>query len=217
MSGVCPYCRAEIAADDASRVFCNGCGTPHHKECYEENGGCTLFGCKYAPPDEPKLQVTTGEALSAPGWPAAASPTAQATGFGDVGAGIGLGLASQPQTTTTRTPPPPPPPGLAGSPPVASASPVPSYGTPGSILFAAPPVATATPQQLPKSRIGFILLGIFLGSLGAHNFYAGYTKRGVWQLSISVLTFFYGSIVSWIWAIVEVCTVDRDARNITFV
>src|SRR5262245_50859699 len=214
MSGVCPYCRAEIAADDASRIFCNGCGTPHHKECYEENGGCTLFGCKNAPPDEPKLQVTTGDVLSAPGWSAPGFPTAQATGFGDVGSGTGFAVVPQMQTTSSGTPPPPPPPGTGA----ASLAPaIPSYGMPGSILFAAPPISTAVPQQLPKSRIGFILLGIFLGSLGAHNFYAGYTKRAVFQLAISVLTLFYGSIVSWIWAIVEVCTVDRDARNITFV
>ncbi|MBQ3218003.1 MAG: TM2 domain-containing protein [Akkermansia sp.] len=28
---------------------------------------------------------------------------------------------------------------------------------------------------MPKSRLAYILLGVFLGSLGIHNFYAGYT------------------------------------------
>jgi TM2 domain-containing membrane protein YozV len=216
MSGVCPYCRTAMAADDSSRIFCNGCGTPHHKECYEENGGCTLFGCKFAPPDEPKLQVTVGEISSAPGWPAPAFPTAQPTGFGDVRAGVGAAVA--PRTLAPAVaPPPPPPPTISERTISQMSSSTVTYGTPGSVLFAAPPPQSSAPQQLPKSRIGFILLGIFFGSLGAHNFYAGYTKRAISQLSISVLTLFYGSIVSWIWAIVEVCTVDRDARNISFV
>ncbi|MCI0351415.1 MAG: NINE protein [Acidobacteriales bacterium] len=215
MSSVCPYCRAQISAEDDSRIFCNGCGTPHHKECYEENGGCTLFGCKHAPPDEPKLQVTPGEVLSAPGWPAPAFPTAQPTGFGDVRSGTAVAIAPRPQVAASTPPPPPPLPAVA-APSAQTAAPMEQFSTPGSILFAAPP-AQGSSQPLPKSRIGFILLGIFLGSLGAHNFYAGYTKRALWQLAISVLTFFYGSIVSWIWAIVEVCTVDRDARNISFV
>jgi len=66
----------------------------------------------------------------------------------------------------------------------------------------------------PKSRVGVILLGIFLGCFGAHNFYAGYTGRGIAQLAITLCTLFFGAIVSWIWAIVEICTVDRDSRNV---
>ena len=214
MTGVCPYCRTAIEAEDGSRIFCNGCGTPHHKECFEENGGCTLFGCKYAPPDEPKVQVTVGEVSLAPGWPAPAFPTAQPTGFGDVRAGAGFAVAPLPPSNPA-TPPPPPPLGERTISQMSLSGP--TYGTPGSVLFAAPPAREPLAQQLPKSRIGFILLGIFFGSLGAHNFYAGYYKRAAAQLAISVLTVFYGSIVSWIWAIVEVCTVDRDARNISFV
>jgi len=69
----------------------------------------------------------------------------------------------------------------------------------------------------PKNRITYILLGIFLGIFGAHNFYAGYTGRAIAQLSITLCTFFFGSIISWVWAIVEVCIVDRDCRNIQMV
>ena len=70
--------------------------------------------------------------------------------------------------------------------------------------------------RAPKARIAFIMLGIFLGALGAHNFYAGYVKRGILQLCLSVATLGYAAVVSWIWAIVEVCTVDRDARDVSF-
>jgi TM2 domain-containing membrane protein YozV len=75
-------------------------------------------------------------------------------------------------------------------------------------------LAASGPRQ--KSRLTFILLGVFLGEFGIHNFYAGYVKRGMFQLALTVLTLFYGSFVTWIWAIVEICTVDRDSNNITF-
>jgi Interferon-induced transmembrane protein/GYF domain 2/Prokaryotic RING finger family 1 len=49
----CPYCRGEIAKGEAD--LCASCGTPHHRECYAENGGCTVFGCDQAPQDEAKI------------------------------------------------------------------------------------------------------------------------------------------------------------------
>ena len=61
------------------------------------------------------------------------------------------------------------------------------------------------------------ICGVFLGMFGAHNFYAGYTKRAVAQLCITLCTLFVCGIVSWIWAIVEVCTVEQDSRNIYMV
>ncbi len=38
----------------------------------------------------------------------------------------------------------------------------------------------------PKSRLAALLLGIFLGGLGIHNFYLGRIGRGIGQLIISV-------------------------------
>lgn len=52
----------------------------------------------------------------------------------------------------------------------------------------------------PKNRIIAGLLAVFLGSLGIHNFYLGYTKKGVIQLLLFV--FFLGW-VSQLWALVE--------------
>lgn len=77
--------------------------------------------------------------------------------------------------------------------------------------FAAPQLAVSS----NKSRTSYILLGLFLGSLGVHNFYAGYAGRGVAQLLITLFLgwlilplFFIG-----LWVIIEVITVKTDARG----
>lgn len=68
----------------------------------------------------------------------------------------------------------------------------------------------------PKSRLAYILLAIFLGYLGIHNFYAGYKGKAIAQLLITVLSLGMLSFVSWIWAIVEICTVNKDAQGVPF-
>jgi ribosomal protein L40E len=40
----CPFCKGEIKEGDEV-MACPACGIPHHKECWEENKGCTTFGC----------------------------------------------------------------------------------------------------------------------------------------------------------------------------
>lgn len=72
-------------------------------------------------------------------------------------------------------------------------------------------------QQSPKTRTTYIVLGIFLGWLGIHNFYAGYTGKAVGQLCLTVLTLGYLGIISWIWAIIEVCIVEKDSAGLRFV
>lgn len=74
------------------------------------------------------------------------------------------------------------------------------------------------PYHDPKSRLAYILLGIFLGCLGIHNFYASRIGFGVAQL---LITLFVGwlivpILVVWVWVLVEVCTVTRDGRGIRF-
>lgn len=55
----------------------------------------------------------------------------------------------------------------------------------------------------PKSKIAAGLLGIFLGSLGVHNFYLGYTGKAIAQLLITLLTCGFGAFVSSIWGLIE--------------
>ena len=42
---ICPYCKTEIKEGEEVKV-CPECGIPHHATCWEENKGCTTFGCK---------------------------------------------------------------------------------------------------------------------------------------------------------------------------
>ena len=41
---ICPFCKTEIKKGDAVKV-CPSCDIPHHEACWEENKGCTTFGC----------------------------------------------------------------------------------------------------------------------------------------------------------------------------
>ena len=67
-----------------------------------------------------------------------------------------------------------------------------------------------------KNKWCFILLGVFLGAFGIHNFYAGYVGRGIVKLLVTILSGLWLSWVSLIWAIVEVCTVRIDAKGRPF-
>jgi TM2 domain-containing membrane protein YozV len=178
---------------------------PHHEDCYRENGGCTVFGCKCAPADDPKLQVSQSDlsALSAPAQTYGVTPqqniAAAQTSPSMYGGPLGLSQAAA----------------TAPSPTTAPAASAYAY----------------TPQQMPpgyqyaaqtglgrsqKNRTTYIVLGVFLGFFGAHNFYAGYVGRAVGQLCLTVLTVGYLGLVSWIWSIIEICIVEKDSTGLNF-
>lgn len=179
-STVCPYCRFEVDQTDGSGLFCAGCGTPHHKDCYSENGGCTVFGCRYAPPEEPKVAVSAPE-LAAATSPAPPAAAAVPTFAGYAPAGLATGVRAAPSSI-----------------PVIESA----------ITMVPPPEA--------KKKMTFIMLGVFLGALGAHNFYAGYYGKATVQLCLSLLTIGYGSPMAWLWAVIEICTVNQDSRGVQF-
>ena len=62
---------------------------------------------------------------------------------------------------------------------------------------------TSAPMVQPKSKLLAGLLGIFLGSLGVHNFYLGYTGKAIAQLLMSILSCGLLAIVSYIWGLIE--------------
>lgn len=91
---------------------------------------------------------------------------------------------------------------------------------PQQMYYGAPNMAAQGGYQMapyvPKSRVAYIVLGIFLGTLGIHNFYAGRNSSGVAQLLITLLTFWLviPVIAVWIWNIIELVTVDKDGRGV---
>ena len=236
MSPVCPYCRTEIGESEGERQECPGCGTPHHSDCFTENGGCTVFGCSHAPSDEAKLTVTgtdlQGNVISHAANPVDARPVAPAPNMPTVRPGFSLGSgyttfrapapalstsapvepATQPATIPPTLAVPPPPPPIAGTgvapPPSVASFQAPTYAPAQLVNYYQPPP--------PKTRVLFVLLGIFLGGFGVHNFYAGYVKKGTIQLCLTLLTCFYGAALSWPWAIIEICTVNKDADGAQF-
>ena len=58
-----------------------------------------------------------------------------------------------------------------------------------------------------KSKMAAGLLGIFLGSLGIHNFYLGYTTKAIVQLLVTLLggaiTCGIASVAVYVWGLVE--------------
>ena len=74
-------------------------------------------------------------------------------------------------------------------------------------------------NEEPKSKIAAGLLGIFLGYFGVHNFYLGYTGKGVAQLLITLLSCFFLSPISAIWGTIEgililVGSIDKDGNGL---
>jgi TM2 domain-containing membrane protein YozV len=86
--------------------------------------------------------------------------------------------------------------------------------TPPSAIPTFPTAGYANPNA--KDRVAYVLLAVFLGHLGIHNFFAGYTSRAVIQLVITIVTCGFGALVTWIWAIIEAITVTKDAQGVDF-
>lgn len=69
-------------------------------------------------------------------------------------------------------------------------------------------------EKPARSRTIYILLAIFLGGLGIHNFYAGRHIWGIIQLLVtltSFLTLFLSLIPLYIWILIEIIIVTKDA------
>ncbi|MBI4325966.1 MAG: NINE protein [Chloroflexi bacterium] len=72
------------------------------------------------------------------------------------------------------------------------------------------------PVGRSRKRMVFALLGLFLGFLGAHNFYAGYLVKGVTQLALTVCASWlgFGWILTWLWAFCEIILVHTDKKGV---
>lgn len=109
--------------------------------------------------------------------------------------------------------------------PTATVAP-PTHGTLGKPTSGLPHVAPPAPVLVldslkpRRSRIAAGLLGIFLGSLGVHRFYLGYTGVGTVMLVITLFTCGFGAILTGIWGLIEgiLCLLgamtDADGRKL---
>ena len=87
--------------------------------------------------------------------------------------------AHEPEGSAAPPPPPPPP-----------------YAAPAAYPY---PYAFAVYDPRAKSRMTAGLLGIFLGGLGVHRFYLGYTSVGVLQILVTLATCGIGAV----WGLIE--------------
>ncbi len=224
---ICPYCRTELGGlEGGAEKICEGCGTPHHEECFAENGGCTVFGCRFAPPDEPKIHLQPGEFAPSHPTPMAVPGDRSAmafTGFGDVRtyAPMSLGaITPHPAGARQASTPPPPPSRQSVTEPapvsIDTTQPVPEIPVAAQEVDETRGLFQESFAAQPKRRSTYIVLGLLLGIFGAHSFYAGYRLRGIIQLSLTVLTLGYGALVTAIWTLVEICTVKHDSNHVEF-
>lgn len=99
----------------------------------------------------------------------------------------------------------------------------PAYPGPPPPGYALPPAGYAYPPLWPgyvdpsaKSRQTAGLLGIFLGGVGVHRFYLGYTSIGVLQILVTVATCgiggFWGTIEGILILSGKGITTDADGR-----
>lgn len=65
-----------------------------------------------------------------------------------------------------------------------------------------------------KSRFTYILLGLFFGCIGIHNFYSGHIGRGIAKIILTALT--VTLFISALWTLIEICSVKADAKGVPF-
>ena len=82
----------------------------------------------------------------------------------------------------------------------------PAYGQPA---YGQPFAAGA-----PKQWIVALLLAFFLGALGIHNFYLGYTTKGIIQLILTITVI--GAPIAAIWAFIEFIMIIARAGSYAY-
>jgi TM2 domain-containing membrane protein YozV len=139
-------------------------------------------------------------------------------------------LAKPVSRLVSKTPPPPPLQNqgnsffckYCGNQVIAAAVICPSCGAPTGTGVASVPMAlnmNTHGYSNQKSRLIYVLLALFLGYLGIHNFYSGHILSGVFKLLLSFLSIFtFGLtiLLSIIIQIVEMCAVTQDSSGIPF-
>ena len=74
----------------------------------------------------------------------------------------------------------------------------------------------SNPNNEPKSQLIYVILALFFGAFGIHNFYADRWGRGFVQLLLTVVTGFVGAVISSLWAVVNIFTIETDGNGKAF-
>lgn len=64
----CPYCRFPIKPGEPVQI-CPSCSVAHHRDCWQENGGCTVYGCRSSPAMAGTAAPLTAPTQTVPSWP----------------------------------------------------------------------------------------------------------------------------------------------------
>lgn len=81
-------------------------------------------------------------------------------------------------------------------------------------------IASDKADGAPKNGVAYVLLATFLGNFGIHNFYAGYVRRAVTQLMLTLFSWvllFLPLFAVQIWALLDMCLINKDAHGNLFV
>ena len=100
-------------------------------------------------------------------------------------------------------------------PAVVSAPQTPAGQSPNQNQGSTAPVQSVSVVKSAKSRGVYIILGLFFGLLGIHNFYAGYFGRGAVQLLLILLLgwIVIGFVIVVPWVLIELFVVTQDAAG----
>lgn len=90
----------------------------------------------------------------------------------------------------------------------------PQYGEPGG--YGRFESGLGGVPQPPRQMLIVVLLALFAGLFGLHNFYLGYTNRGLAQLLVTVCTLGFGAPIVWLWAIVELILIVTRSGSYAF-
>jgi len=55
-SGVCVICQTPVGLQEPMTT-CPACHAPYHYECWQDNGGCGVYGCSQVPPIEQRRSI----------------------------------------------------------------------------------------------------------------------------------------------------------------
>jgi TM2 domain-containing membrane protein YozV len=105
---------------------------------------------------------------------------------------------------------------LFGSQPVSAVTTTTTAATSPVMVAAIPTMSDFAIDENARNRTTFIVLGVLVGLVGAHNFYAGYRRKAITQLCITIFSAGFAAPMIWVWAVIDVCTVDRDSDGKKF-